>query len=50
MLVEPHGESAHAAERQEYIVRPGADAEQSDVLGNRRPGLGIRRDRAEHDV
>ena len=50
MLREPHRERAGAAQRQEDVVGPGADAKQADALGEQRPRLRVRRDRAEHDV
>ena len=50
VLRQPHRERAQAAQRQKHVVGSGADAEQPDRFGDQRPGLGVGRDRAEHDV
>ena len=50
MLRKPHRERAQAAQREKHVVRSRADAEQPDRLGNQRPGLGVGRNGAEHDV
>ena len=50
MLRQPHRQRAQTADRQEHVIRSGANAEQLDRVGHQRPGLGIGRDRAEHDV
>ena len=42
MLREPHRECAGASQREEYVVGPGANAEQADALGNQRPRLCVR--------
>ena len=50
MLRQPHRERAQTADRQEHVIRSGANAELLDRFGHQRPGLGVGRDRAEHDV
>ena len=50
MLREPDRQRARAAQRQEYVIRAGANAEQADALGEQRPRVRVRRNRAEHDV
>src|SRR4051794_34507615 len=50
MLREPNRKRPQATYRKENVVRSSADAKELDGVRYHRPALGIRRNRAEHDV